>query len=117
MARIVIAEDTPIQQALIRGLVEPDHAVVAVASDGAEAVEAVRAHDPDVVVLDVNMPNVDGLVAAERILAYDDGVSVLLSTAMVSADVRRRAEELGVEGSLTKPYTKAELLESIDRAT
>lgn len=116
MVDVVIAEDTQLQQALIRGLIEPTHTVVGVASDGAEAIELVDTHEPDVVVLDVQMPNVDGLAAGERILAESPETSVVLSTAVVSEEVRRRAEAIGIEEFLLKPYAKAELLAAIDRA-
>ncbi|GAB7092307.1 hypothetical protein JCM18237_25780 [Halorubrum luteum] len=116
MADIVIAEDTDLQRALVRGLIEPKHTVVGSASDGAEAVELVREHDPDVAVLDVNMPRIDGLEASERILAERPAIGVVLSTAVVSETVRSDAEAIGVDAFLVKPYTKRELLDAIDRS-
>jgi CheY-like chemotaxis protein len=95
--RIVIADDDGPTRALLRTLLSfaPAIEVVGEAADGAEAVRLVLERRADAVVLDINMPVLDGSRAAEVIRAYRPRVKVLFHTAEVDGDLRRRAERLG----------------------
>jgi CheY-like chemotaxis protein len=95
--RIVIADDDAPTRALLRTILSfsPAVEVVGEAADGAEAVRLVLERRADAVVLDVNMPRIDGGRAAEVIRAYRPRVKVLFHTAEVDGELRRRAERLG----------------------
>ena len=95
--RIVIADDDAPTRALLRTILSfaPAVEIVGEAADGAEAVRLVLERRADAVVLDVNMPGIDGGRAAEVIRAYRPRVKVLFHTAEVDGDLRRRAERLG----------------------
>jgi CheY-like chemotaxis protein len=111
---IVVAEDhDDIRYVLQRALERAGHSVVT-ASDGAAALEAIRAHVPDVVVTDVDMPRMNGLDLCRAIRA-DAGLRhipvVLASGSIMPGD--ERAAEVGANATLLKPYLPAQLLACI----
>jgi DNA-binding NarL/FixJ family response regulator len=109
--RVVVADD----EALVRdGLVaivdsQPDLEVVATAEDGEEAVAAVTRHHPDVVLMDVRMPAVDGLEATRRIVAADGATRVLVLTTVELDDVVYGALRAGASGFLLKSVPREQL--------
>lgn len=98
MPRIVIADDDQVTAALLQALVSVAGVgeVVAVASDGREALDLVVAHEPEIALLDVQMPRLRGPQVAAAIRTYHPHTRVILHTAHVDEDVRREAELLGV---------------------
>ncbi|MDQ3619637.1 MAG: response regulator [Actinomycetota bacterium] len=89
--------------------------VVGEASDGEAAIDLAREHRPDLVIMDIKMPGLDGLSAAERIV--EDQVSaVLILSAFSQKDLVRRAAEAGAMGYLVKPFQKSDLLPAIEVA-
>jgi two-component system, response regulator PdtaR len=114
--RVVIAED----EALIRldlkeMLEEEDYEVVGEAGDGETAVKLAVSHRPDLVILDVKMPVLDGLSAAEQIAAERIAPVVIL-TAFSQRDLVERARDAGAMAYLVKPFTKADLVPAIAMA-
>lgn len=108
--RIVIADDESIIRLdLKETLQRMGHQVVAEAGDGRTAVELVRQHRPDLVILDVKMPEQDGVDAAKEI-ANDRLAPVLLLTAYSQQDLVRRAMDAGVFAYVVKPFTESDLL-------
>jgi DNA-binding NarL/FixJ family response regulator len=115
--RVVLADDQAIVRSGLRVLLstEPDLQVVAEAGDGQQALAAVRAHHPDVVVMDVRMPVLDGL-AATRAIAADPqlaGVRVLVLTTFDEDALVFEAIRAGASGFLLKDAEPAELLRGI----
>ncbi|MGV3720794.1 MAG: ANTAR domain-containing response regulator, partial [Actinomycetota bacterium] len=88
------------------------HQVVAEAGDGRTAVELVRQHRPDLAVLDVKMPEMDGVDAAKEI-ARDRLAPVLLLTAYSQQDLVRRAMDAGVFAYVVKPFTESDILPAV----
>jgi DNA-binding NarL/FixJ family response regulator len=113
--RIVVADDHPIVRAGIVGLLEAadDLEVVAQAGDGAEAVASAETHRPDLVLLDLQMPRMDGVEATRRILASVPGVRVLVLTTYESDESILRAIEAGASGYLLKAAPEEEILAGI----
>ena len=114
--RVVIAED----EALIRldlkeMLVEEGYAVVGEAADGETALALAEEHRPDLVVMDVKMPRLDGISAAERIAAARIAPVVIL-TAFSQRELVDRARQAGAMAYLVKPFTKADLVPAIEMA-
>jgi len=108
--RIVIADDESIIRLdLKETLQRMGHQVVAEAGDGRTAVELVREHRPDLAVLDVKMPEMDGVDAAKEIAA-EKLAPVLLLTAYSQQDLVQRALDAGVFGYVVKPFTESDLL-------
>jgi response regulator NasT len=114
--RILIAEDETIIRLDLRELLErAGHEVVAEARDGEEAVELARTHEPDLAVLDVRMPRLDGIEAAKSILA-DRPIPIVMLTAYGQEELVTRAVEAGVFGYLVKPFREQDLMPAIAAA-
>ena len=115
-AAVLIAEDETIIRLDLRGQLEAaGYLVCAEARDGNEAVELARSTAPDIVLLDVKMPVLDGIEAARRILR-ERAVPILLLTAYTDAKLVRRAAEAGVFAYLVKPFDANELVPAIETA-
>jgi response regulator NasT len=114
--RVLIAEDeTIVRLDLGQLLSSRGFEVVAEARDGEEAVELARRHEPDLVMLDVKMPRLDGVEAARRILA-ERPVPIVLLTAYTGEELVTRAVAAGVFAYLTKPYREQDLLPALRTA-
>ena len=112
--RIVVAEDEAlIRMDLIEMLGEAGYEVVAQASDGAQAIELVQQHKPDLAILDVKMPVLDGISAAEEIIAT---CPVLMLTAFSQRELVDRARDAGVMAYVLKPFTINDLVPAIEIA-
>jgi two-component system, response regulator PdtaR len=115
--RILLAEDeTIIRLDLKETLERAGFEVCAEARDGEEAVELAHQEKPDLAVLDVKMPRLDGIEAARRILA-DRPIPIVMVTAYGQEELVARAVEAGVFGYLVKPFRDSDLLPAIQTAT
>jgi AmiR/NasT family two-component response regulator len=113
---VVVAEDEVlIRMDLAEMLTEEGYAVVGEAGDGATAVELVEEHRPDLVILDVKMPVLDGIAAAERIAGARIAPVVIL-TAFSQRDLVERARDAGALAYLVKPFTRNDLVPAIEMA-
>lgn len=114
--RVVIAEDEAIIRLDLKETLEEEgYEVVAETGRGDEAVELVREHQPDVAILDIKMPGLDGLSAAREI-AGDRLAAVLILTAFSQRDLIERARDAGALAYLVKPFQKADLFPAIEVA-
>ena len=114
LVRIVVAEDEAlIRMDLVEMLSEAGYQVVAQASDGAQAIELVKEHRPDLAILDVKMPILDGISAAEEIIAT---CPVLMLTAFSQRELVDRARDAGVMAYVLKPFTINDLVPAIEIA-
>ncbi|GAB3265259.1 ANTAR domain-containing response regulator [Nocardioides dilutus] len=113
---VVVAEDEVlIRMDLAEMLTEEGYDVVGQAGDGAAAVELAEEHRPDLVILDVKMPVLDGIAAAERIAAARIAPVVIL-TAFSQRDLVERARDAGAMAYLVKPFTRNDLVPAIEMA-
>jgi len=114
--RILIAEDETIIRLDLRALLEQaGFDVCAEAKDGEEAVALARTLEPDLALLDVKMPKLDGIDAARRILE-ERPIPIVMVTAYGEAELVSRAVEAGVFGYLVKPFRETDLLPAIATA-
>jgi PAS domain S-box-containing protein len=111
--RVLIADDNRDSAESLAALLEMDGHIVATASDGVQAIEQVQAFAPDIVILDLGMPNVDGVEAARRIRSLPGGERVLLValTGWGQESDRQRTREAGFDRHLVKPVDLAALKE------
>ena len=113
---VVIAEDEAlIRMDLAEMLPEEGYDVVGQAGDGAKAVELAEQHRPDLVILDVKMPVLDGIAAAERIASQRIAPVVIL-TAFSQRELVERARDAGAMAYLVKPFSKSDLVPAIEMA-
>ena len=114
--RVLIAEDETIIRLDLRDLLERSgFEVCAEARDGEEAVDLARASRPDVAIMDVKMPKLDGIEAARRILD-ERPIPIVMLTAYGQDELVGRAVEAGVFGYLVKPFREQDLLPAIRTA-
>jgi two-component system, response regulator PdtaR len=114
--RVVVAEDEAIIRLDLKEMLEEEGLeVVGEAGDGDAALRLARDHAPDLVIMDIKMPGMDGLSAAERIV-NEELAAVLILTAFSQDALVRRAAEAGAMGYLVKPFQKSDLLPAIEVA-
>jgi response regulator NasT len=114
--RVLVAEDETIIRLDLKGMLEAAGLeVCAEARDGEEAVRLARETEPDVVLLDVKMPRLDGIEAARQILD-ERPLPIVMVTAYGEQELVSRAVEAGVFGYLVKPFREADLLPAIRAA-
>lgn len=114
--RVVIAEDEAIIRLDLRELLEEEgYEVVGETGRGDEAIDLVRELVPDLVILDVKMPGLDGLSAARHI-ASERLAAILILTAFSQRDLIERARDAGALAYLVKPFQKSELIPAIELA-
>jgi two-component system, response regulator PdtaR len=114
--RILVAEDETIIRLDLKDLLErAGFEVCAEARDGEEAVELARSERPDLALMDVKMPRLDGIEAAKRILE-ERPIPIVMLTAYGQQELVARAAEAGVFGYLVKPFREQDLLPAIHTA-
>ena len=113
--RVLIADDHRLFAEALEAILGGDErmTVVAQASDGKEAVRLTAELEPDVVLMDISMPVLDGIEAARQIHAIDDKVRILMLTGSNSRSDVDRARKAGAAGYVTKDRIAAELIEAI----
>ena len=112
--RILVAEDeTIIRLDLVEMLTEAGYEVIAQAENGAVAVELAKQHKPDLAILDVKMPEMDGITAAEQIILL---APVLMLTAFSQRELVERARDAGVMAYVVNPFSINDLVPAIEIA-
>lgn len=104
MKRILIADDNALVRNGLRALIarNDDWQVCGEANDGREAVQRARELHPDVLVLDLAMPGMNGFDAARELAKLEPGVQILLCTIQLSTNVVKEAEKMGIPGAVSK---------------
>ncbi len=117
--RVLIVDDHPVVRDGLRGLFtgDPDFEVVAEASDGADAVARTEAFRPDVVLMDLHMPGLDGVAATREIVARDLGARVLVVTTYDAESDVLPAIEAGATGYVLKDTPREELRDAVRAAS
>ncbi len=114
MAKILIADDSDsIRLVLKEILLIGEHEIVAEACDGAEAVELYQQYNPQILLLDLNMPKKDGLTVINEVIKYDPSAKIILITAGASQKVIDECLEHGAKSYISKPFDFQIILKSI----
>jgi YesN/AraC family two-component response regulator len=115
--RILIADDVSETRRSTRLMLTlvPNAEVVAMASDGRQAVKMAQMHQPDIVLMDVNMPHMDGLSAIREMLQVRPDIGCIVISAEQDRHTFKEAMAVGARGFITKPFTAEQLLEVVQR--
>jgi len=112
MPRIMIVDDASFMRLSIRRMLEKyDFDIVAEAVDGLDAIEKYKAHKPDLITMDVTMPNMTGLEALKEIKKLDKDVKIVMVTAMGQETLIREAVISGANSFIVKPFKEEKLVE------
>lgn len=117
MAKVLIVEDAPFIREMIRDILEShDHEIVGEAANGLEAIEKYKALKPDIVLMDILMPGMDGLSAITKIIELDSGAKIIVVSALVKEALRKEAMRAGAIDFVAKPFQVERLLEAVRAA-
>lgn len=113
---ILVAEDNPANQIIIRRMVQFLEADVEVVNNGLEAINRIQAHHFDLVLMDINMPGMDGITATRQLRTDGYNLPIVALTAAVIDEERRACSEAGMNGFIAKPVRIETLREAIRAA-
>jgi two-component system, chemotaxis family, chemotaxis protein CheY len=114
MPRVLIVEDAPFIREMIKDILEShDYTVVGEASNGLEAIEKYESLKPDVVLMDILMPGMDGLSAISKIKELDQNAKIIVVSALVKETLRKEALRAGAADFVAKPFQVEKLLDSV----
>ncbi|WP_295453474.1 response regulator [uncultured Thiodictyon sp.] len=114
--KILIIEDDPDLLALIRHVLQREGYQVFIASNGADGILVNERQDPDLILLDLRMPEMDGIETLRNIREYDGRVVMVILTGYGCPDTIREAADLDVSEYLSKPFENSDLVEVIGKA-
>ncbi len=115
--RIVIADDLSFMRMVQREiLLEKGYEVVAEASDGLEAIDKYKQYNPDVIILDITMPHMNGLEAMHKILDYDKDAKIIICSALGQQQIIVEAIKAGVRDFIVKPFKPERVITAIEKA-
>lgn len=111
MARVLIVDDALIMRKMIGKIVEKaGHIVVSEAVNGEQAIEMYQKYSPDVVTMDITMPEMDGIQALARIIAYDANAKIIMVSALGQQHKVMEALDYGAKGYILKPITEEKII-------
>ena len=112
---VLLVDDSRMSRKMLKNLLEEEgYSVIAEAGDGLEAIEAYKTHKPDLVTLDITMPNMDGIEALKELMAIDPDVKAIMITAAGQQNKLIQALKIGAKKFITKPFEKEEVINNIN---
>ena len=116
MAKILIVDDSKTSRKFLRNMLEDaGHEIVSEAVNGAEGVEKYKMYKPDVVTMDITMPNCDGIQSLKQIKAADSNANVVMCSAMGQQAMVIEAIQSGAKDFIVKPFQADRVLEAIKK--
>ncbi len=114
--RILIVDDSRVSRKILKNMLEANgYEVVGEAVNGKEGVELFEKLSPDIITMDITMPELNGIEALKQIREQSDSVKVVIITAAGQKEKRIEAQECGANEFVTKPYVKGEILDAVNR--
>ena len=112
--KVMIVDDSKVSRAILANhLSKTNFEVVAMAKDAAEALKLYQEHNPDIVTMDMNLPDADGIECSRRIHAIDKDARIVMISAMRDANLVARGKEVGIGAFLQKPVSTNEIIDSL----
>ena len=116
MAKILIVDDAAFMRMMIKDILTKNgYEVVGEAANGIQAVELYKAHNPDLVTMDITMPEMDGIEAVKQIKAVNPGAKVIMCSAMGQQSMVMDAIKAGASDFIVKPFQADRVLEAIKK--
>lgn len=117
MVRVLVVDDLPFMRQAVRDAIESaGMECVAEGANGRAALELYRSVSPDVVVLDITMPEMDGIEALERLMKVDPGARVVMCSALDEEAMIIRAIQLGAKDFVVKPFRPSRIANAVRKA-
>lgn len=114
MANILIIDDSLLmRKKLTKILTSANHVVVGEANDGIEGLKKYKELSPDIVTLDITMPNMDGLECLKEILAFDSNAKIIMMSALSKGNAVTESIKTGAKDFLSKPFEKDQVIQII----
>lgn len=115
MANVLVVDDAAFMRLTIRKMLEAhNHSVAGEAEDGEEAVEKYKQVKPDIVILDITMPKMNGVEALRRIKEADPEAKVIICSALGQQELLARTVEIGAKDFIVKPFEESRLIAAVD---
>jgi two-component system chemotaxis response regulator CheY len=115
MAKILIVDDSAVSRKKLKDVIgSAGHEIIGEACDGAEASEKYEALLPDLVTMDITMPNIDGITVLKKIMECHPDAKIVMITALGKADKILEALNAGAKNYITKPYEDDQIIKSIN---
>lgn len=113
--RFVVVDDAVFMRTLLKKMIEEveGYKVVGEGSNGFEAIEQVKIHKPDIITLDITMPEMDGISAIKEILRYSPDTGIIMVSAMGQQSMVVEAIKMGAKDFVVKPFEKTRVLQAI----
>jgi len=113
--KVVIADDMEETRKSLNVMLSfaDDLEVVGEASDGEEALKLVKELKPDVVLVDINMPNIDGISVSKKLVQENPNIGIVVISIQGDEEYERVLKEIGVDGFLVKPFSSSRLIETV----
>ncbi len=112
---VLIVDDAAFMRMMLKKiLTTEDFEVVAEAENGREAIKLYEEHNPDLVTMDITMPDMDGIEAVEHILEYDEDANIIMVSAMGQQKMVVEAVQAGAEDFVVKPFEDERVMEAVN---
>ncbi len=116
MAKILIVDDAAFMRMMIKDILTKNgYEVVAEAANGVQAVELYKTHQPDLVTMDITMPEMDGIEAVKQIKAVNPGAKIVMCSAMGQQSMVMDAIKAGANDFIVKPFQADRVLEAVKK--
>lgn len=116
MAKIIIADDAAFMRMVLKNILERyGHEVIAEADNGETAVQKYAENKPDLVTMDITMPDMDGISAVQKIMSIDPNAKIIMCSAMGQQNMVLDAVKAGAKDFVTKPFQETRVISSIEK--
>ncbi len=116
MARVLIVDDATFMRMMVKDILEKNgYEVIGEANNGIKAVELYKAENPDIVTMDITMPEMDGIEAVKQIKAFDPSAKIVMCSAMGQQSMVMDAIKAGAKDFIVKPFQADRVLEAIKK--
>jgi DNA-binding response OmpR family regulator len=116
MKKILICEDEQDAQTSLKNMLSRRNYDVLGASNGTDALDQAKKFQPDLILLDIRMPKIDGIEVAKSIREFDNKVKLLFVTAFDSLEMKKEASRFDISGYIVKPFPPDSLIHAVEQA-